>query len=114
MRTYEFLVHFRNPVAQGNSISVEAEWKWPLFSADLMAGEYEDFDIRFDHRVRKATHTVVLPLRNNEALPSVSHNSVVPRVEREGSRCRVTFEVDPCVQNIRYGVRIDRRRTSNE
>jgi hypothetical protein len=113
VRTHEFLVHFRNPVAQGDSISVEAEWEWPMFSADLMAGGYEDFDIRFAHRVRKATHTVVLPLKNNEALPSVSHNSTVPRVEREGSRCRVTFVVDSCVQSVRYGVRIDRRRTGS-
>jgi hypothetical protein len=110
-RTHEVIVHFRNPITQGHSTSIEVEWVWPLFSSELMAGGYEDFDIRFSHRVRRAKHMVVLPLPPNGELPFVSANSAVPSVEREGSVCKVSFEVDPCEQGARYGVRIDKRRS---
>jgi hypothetical protein len=108
-RTHEVIVHFRNPIPEGRSISVEVEWTWPLFSSQLMAGGYEDFDIRFSHRVQRAKHMVVLPLPASGELPYVSPNSAIPQVERQGSTCRVTFEVNPCQQGIQYGVRIDKR-----
>lgn len=110
-RTHQLLVHFRNPIDPGTPISIEAEWNWPLYSSELMQGGYEDFDIRFRHQVDRALHTVVMPLATRHGeMPSITSQMTDAKIEREGTRARITFEVIPCQENVRYGVRIDTRR----
>lgn len=106
-KTHEVLVHFGQPIAEGSPVSVEVEWTWPLYSSELMTGGCEDFYIDFPHSVRRAQHTVFLPVGPGGELPSVSAYLVRHSAEREGGLCKIAFEVEPCARNTRYSIRID-------
>ena len=110
-REHQILIHFSGPVPAGVEISVEVKWKWPRFSADLMQGEVEDFDISFAHPVDIATQRVILLKRTSRDRFLVSRiGKRTFELNQTDATCQVSFTIEQPEIDVSYGVRIDKAR----
>lgn len=109
-REHQILIHFDRPVPAGKQVSVEVEWRWPLFSADLMHGGVEDFDLSFHHPVASAIQRVVLLKRTGRDRFLTSPICRLGKVESSPSDSahQVSFAIDHPNLDQAYGVRIDK------
>jgi hypothetical protein len=107
---HQVRIHFSSAIPRGSEISVEVEWIWPLYSADLMRGGVEAFDVTFEHPAEHATHKVVLLKKRPSDRFAASKIGRLTNFECQPSReaYHVTFAITRPSPGERSGVRIDK------
>jgi membrane protein implicated in regulation of membrane protease activity len=109
---HQVCVHFSRPIPSGAEVSVEVEWTWPLYSADLMQGGVEAFDVVFEQPAENATHKVVLMKKRPSDRFTASQIGQLAHFECQPSRAtyHVMFSLLRPSSGERFGVRIDKAR----
>jgi hypothetical protein len=108
---HQILVHFPGAVPAGHQASVEVQWNWPLYSADLMQGGVEDFDVVFENLTERATYEVVLEKRSPDDHFVVSGIGATKYTfDPPGGSALVRFSAERPGPNDQIGVRIDKVR----